>query len=466
MLGGWVSGLVETARLEARWRRSAVRRPGRPLELLFVGYNGARNTGSDVRVEEAVRQIVRLFGPSQVRATVVTQNPALTDGYFAGAKQIRAPDVFPPFLYREARRHDGVVACEGSMFKSTFANALSAMMIEGLGVAAAQGKLSIAYGAEAGRMDWVLGAMCRRYCADSLVIARTAESRNVLARYGITAKVGTDTAWTFEPHPRAAGAQALRQAGWREGEPLLIVCPINPFWWPVKASITRAAAWQLTGAGDRAHYRSIYFHRSGRDVWTAYERYLAALARAIDRFRQEHRIFTVLVAMEALDTDACVRLSGALGQVPVFSARDHDMFHLISILRCADAILSSRYHAIVTTMPALVPSAGIAMDERVRGLMIDRGHEHLLAGCDDPQLDDKALEMLRALVRDREALRGEIGRATIAHLRRMAGMGQDLVEYVCSRHPDIAPPAARSWEDYLPPLGAGLRDLVEIAVPS
>jgi hypothetical protein len=48
----------------------------------------------------------------------------------------------------------------------------------------------------------------------------------------------------------------------------------------------------------------------------------------------------------------------------------------------------------------------------------------------------------------------------------MARMGEDLVEYVRSRHPGIPPPAVHSWEDYLPPIGAGVRDLLEVPVPS
>jgi len=113
-----------------------------------------------------------------------------------------------------------------------------------------------------------------------------------------------------------------------------------------------------------------------------------------------------------------------------------------------------------------VPSAGIAMDERIRGLMGDRGHEHLLADCTDPQLEEKVFAMVGTLIRDREGLRAEIGQATATHLRRMARMGEDLVDYVRARHPEIPAPAARSWEDYLPPLSPRLRDLVEVAVPS
>ena len=94
------------------------------------------------------------------------------------------PDIFPPFLANEVPQHDGVVACEGSMFKSKFANALTTMMIGSLGIAAVQNKLSVGYGAEAGHMDPLVAKMCGRYCKNSFVITRNEESRTVLARAG------------------------------------------------------------------------------------------------------------------------------------------------------------------------------------------------------------------------------------------------------------------------------------------
>src|SRR5208337_3609422 len=146
--------------------------------------------------------------------------------------QVHLPDIFPPFLANEVPLHDGVVACEGSMFKSKFANALTTMMIGALGIASAQNKLSIGYGAEAGQMDASLQKMCRRYCSDSAVITRNIESQAVLGKLGVATELGTDTAWTFEPLPAAYGHKALRDAGWDGKTPVLAVCPINPFWWP------------------------------------------------------------------------------------------------------------------------------------------------------------------------------------------------------------------------------------------
>ena len=123
------------------------------LKLLFAGYNGTRNTGSDVRVEEMLRQVRHVLGEQNIALSVMTQNFDLTRGYFGDARQVFLPDVFPPFLHSEVRKHDGVVACEGSMFKSKFSNALTAMFIGALGIASAQNKLSLGYGAEAGAMD-------------------------------------------------------------------------------------------------------------------------------------------------------------------------------------------------------------------------------------------------------------------------------------------------------------------------
>lgn len=40
--------------------------PGKKLKVLLVGYNGARNTGSDVRVTAIARQVKALFGADKV----------------------------------------------------------------------------------------------------------------------------------------------------------------------------------------------------------------------------------------------------------------------------------------------------------------------------------------------------------------------------------------------------------------
>ncbi len=115
----------------------------------------------------------------------MSQNFDLTRGYFEGTSQVHLPDIFPPFLSREISKHHGVVAHEGSMFKSKFANALTTMIVGSLGIAAAENKLSVGYGGEAGQMDPLIAKLCGRYCKNSLVITRNEESRKILRELGV-----------------------------------------------------------------------------------------------------------------------------------------------------------------------------------------------------------------------------------------------------------------------------------------
>src|SRR5947209_9998287 len=214
LLEAWVSTNIERAKTGWMLGKGKPWQPGEKLKLLFAGYNGTRNMGSDVRVDEMLRQIRHILGADRVAFTAMTFDFERSRGYFENTAQVRLPDIFPPFLADEVPKHHGVVACEGSMFKSKFANALTTMMIGSLGIAAAQNKLSIGYGGEAGHMDPLLTKMCSRYCRNSLVITRNEESRSLLSDLGVPTELGTDTAWTFEPRPAEFGQKALREIGW------------------------------------------------------------------------------------------------------------------------------------------------------------------------------------------------------------------------------------------------------------
>jgi len=460
VLEAWVSGNIERAKAAWILGKGERWRPRQKLKLLFAGYNGTRNTGSDVRPEETLRQLRHILGTDNVEFSAMSQNFDLTRGYFAGAEQVHLPDVFPPFLSREVPKHHGVVVVEGSAFKSKFANALTTMIIGSLGTAAAQNKLAVGYGSEAGYMDPLVAKMCGRYCKDALIITRNEESRTVLRSLGVPTELGTDTAWTFQPLPPEYGRKALTDAGWDGKLPVLIVCPINPFWWPVKPSLVKYAARSTTGAYKDSHYRTVYFHKSGADVDVAFERYLTSIAKAVDAFRQRRRVFPILVATEALDARACRRISEKLGGLPVFTSEEHDMYQMVSILRAGHLMASSRFHGIVTSMPALLPSAGITMDERIRNLMRDRGHEELLMNVDDPDLEPKLLAALEKLATDGEKVADGIGRTVVKNLKVMARMGVYFEEEVQRRYPDFPTRKGQwSWEDYLPPMDEGLRRL-------
>ena len=113
-------------------------------------------------------------------------------------------------------------------------------------------------------------------------------------------------------------------------------------------------------------------------------------------------------------------------------------------------------------MPALVVSAGVTMDERIRNLMRERGHQHLLLNVDDPDLEPRLLQVMESLVTEAEAIRDSIGQTVVSNLKAMARMAIFLEDEVRRTYPEF--PLRRgvvSWEDNLPPLNETLRKLVE-----
>ena len=81
-------------------------------------------------------------------------------------------------------------------------------------------------------------------------------------------------------------------------------------------------------------------------------------------------------------------------------------------------------------MPSLVASAGVTMDERIRNLMRERGHEHLLLTVNDPHLEPKLVQVMETLFREAECVRDGIGRTVVRNLKVMARMGVFLEDAV------------------------------------
>jgi polysaccharide pyruvyl transferase WcaK-like protein len=225
----------------------------------------------------------------------------------------------------------------------------------------------------------------------------------------------------------------------------------------------KTAAMHLSGQFKREHYKSIYFHNASSEVDEKFDTYCASIARAVDAFRKEKAVFPILVGMEMLDRLACEEVESRLGQgAPLFVSDEYNMYELVSVLRNCAMMVSSRFHAIVTSMPGLVSSGGITMDERIRNLMTDRGHEDLFLEVDDPQLEERTLLLLRRLDRESERIRAEIGRAIPRQLELMGQMGIDFVDEVMRVYPEFPKPdLPRTWQAHLPALPAQVRMVVE-----
>ena len=101
------------------------------------------------------------------------------------------------------------------------------------------------------------------------------------------------------------------------------------------------------------------------------------------------------------------------------------------------------------------------MDERIRNLLRERGHEQLLLTVDDPDLESKLPAVMELLTSDVDSIRDGMGRSVVRNLKTMARMGVFLERAVHERYPEFpVRSGVHSWEEYLPPLSGNLELLL------
>ena len=428
----WFSGYTKILSI-AGLSRYEEREPGEKLKILLAGYNGARNTGADVRVIAIVEQVRQIFGDEKVELTVLTMNPENMKGYFANnVRMQRFSPIYVLDLYRACCSHHAVIICEGSTLKSTFANALAMFYIEAAGIMQKQGKPCIAYGTEVGTMDPWLEKMARRYCANTCFITRTKASKERLDALGLKGHTGTDTAWGFDGTRKTKRArEQLRQAGWN-GEQQIIGCAmIDPFCWPVKASLRKWIRASLTG-NYNDQYKKWYFFSRSEKRRRLFKKYIDSVANAIEVYAGKNNAFVAVIGMEALDQAACDRLSGKLS-VPhgVFCSADHDAFEVTGILKCLSELVTSRYHAAVLSMDRGIPIISISMDERLTELLEEAGMDQgFLLGTDDIQLEDDINHALKMAEEQCAQIRIKLQDKVRCHNDVLNDMGAFLKTYL------------------------------------
>ncbi|MCD8335675.1 MAG: polysaccharide pyruvyl transferase family protein [Lachnospiraceae bacterium] len=405
------------------------------MYILLVGYNGARNTGADVRVSEIVKQLQDRLGKDDVQISIMTLNEENIRCYFhSDIRLIHFSPVFFAKVFRACCANQAVILCEGSTLKSKFANALTLYFCEAAGIMKTQHKPCIAYGSEAGEMDDFLERTVKQLCADTYFIARTKNSLEEIQRLGLNGHLGTDAAWNFDSSSRTGWALTqLCQSGWDGTTPLLGIAPINPFWWPVKPSLAKWMKAKITG-DHSLQFQLWYFFSWSRKREQQFESYLDAIARSVNEFASKHSCHVVLFGMERLDTDACSKMKAKL-KVPasVFLSSDHDGREMAAVLRQLSLLVTSRYHAEVLSMSAKVPGIAISMDERLDNIMQEMDLcQYQLLHADDADLAAELKGALEYIVVHRKQIKERLGNQLINYQNTLDEMGDFLVSWLLS----------------------------------
>lgn len=446
-----VRHLVEATRLQ---RPVPVNRRAPSLRLLLAGYLGAGNVGSEVRCNEIVRQVRHLLASATVSFSAFAMSQPFIEGLVEDVGPLPFEGYVPDALARAVDLHDGVLACEGSMFKSNFSNVLSAVMAAALGMARRQGKIALGYGGEVGAMDRVLNAAVSEMASDAPIFCRNDASLDSARAAGLNARPGADTAWSFAPSPPSRGAALARAAGWTSGS-MLMVCPANPFWWPVRADPRRAIQTRREGRADPLAYGYVFFHHDDAEAQRRYRRYVAELASAVRTLATDMGAHPVLVAMEQADEIACRDVAEALGRAcGVVVAHRHHAGDVVALLRLATLLVSSRFHALVLALPALIPAIGIGNDERIGRLFAGHASARVLR-ADDPDLGGAIVEAVRRI--DPTEVRQSSTVTVRDELRAMGRMGVEVGKEVRRLHPELGAAQGESWRDGLPELDDRLR---------
>lgn len=354
---------------------------GQPLKILFVGYNGARNTGADARVVALTQQLEQTLGTDNIQMTVMTLDTENVSGYFS--PQVRLMHFTTMFLFsllRACSTHHVAILCEGSTLTPTFANVLCVFFCEAAGIMGRQGKPCMAYGSEVGRLTPWLAHLSSKLCRDTYFMVRTEESLRNLRALRLKGHVGTDTAWTFQSDEGEAWAhQQLIEAGWDGSQPLMGVAPLNPFCWPVRPSLWRWLKARFTHDFSQ-QYDKFYFFSDDTNRRQQYQHYLHAMAAATNRYCRKHKAFVVILGMEKLDTTVCQQMEELI-EAPhaVFTSNITNVFQMTGLLRQLSILLTSRYHASVLSMEKACPIVAVSIDARLNSLMreIKQGGRYL-----------------------------------------------------------------------------------------
>ncbi len=361
-------------------------RSGRPLRCLLVGYNGAGNTGSDIRLLAAIDDVREAFGP-QTQITVMSIDGVRTAAMLPDGAGIEVAEIsFSPLRYtlamwNLARRHDVMLLVEGSTFKQSWSVWLLHAYLWAANCARWSGNYAVAYAVDVGELSGFHALRTRHECERmALIITRTEIARQRLVALGVRRPIlsNTDTAFRY-----------VREGQHRpQGRRVVGLAPIEFFHWPV-----RLKPWCC----PEERYRWPFAF-----TWSAERRahsddMIETWGRLARHAIECHDLDVRLIAMEDLDTPVCERILQALGplaadRVSLVSSRDVVPDEMVSILRSLDALVTSRYHACVLSIGAAVPQLAVSHDERLASIYAEIGidHEYLL----DYQHSDLSAQLL------------------------------------------------------------------------
>lgn len=470
---GLVYSLAASAKvlgLNKKWR------PGEKLEVLFVAYSGARNTGAEVRVAECIRQVNQVLGEDNININMMTLDLADSEEYFKGYKvQFREfSSVFFAGVFREAIRNHLIVLVEGSCWKENFASALLLYFLYGAGLAQHLGKPSFSYAVDAGKMNKLNNYVSWLLSRDTKLITRSAPASKVLEDMLLPGAINrVDTAWSMPTETPEWADNKLKELGWDGKKKLAGLAFQNYFWWPIVPNVPAFIKTLLSGDATN-QYNLIYYYDYKKEDEEKFNAFRDQCAAYMDWLAETYDVQPVIVAMEALDEKACRDLIDHMKHKAILiSCNEYVGTQIGAILRRLSVLTTTRYHAMVLSMPGCVPYIGLSRDERIMGVMKEVGeYDRYYVDYRTDNLAETLKEKAAQILSDpKEAKRysAKIKKMLPYYFAQMGMLGLDIRDMVQEHFPEF--PSAQIDEDnvqnlvpYIPPnlLAASKRKFKQI----
>lgn len=418
---------------------------GEKLKMLFIAYSGARNTGAESRVAECIRQVNQVLGEDVVDINMTTLNLKEAEEYFKGYKvnlhQINY--VFFGSIFKLVLDNHIISLVEGSCWKENFSSALLLYFLYAAGLAEMLGKPSFSYAVDAGEMNRINNFVSWLLSKKTKLITRSADSNKVLENIHMPGAINrVDTAWSMPSESPKWARQKLMELGWDGNKPLFGLAFQNYFWWPVIPDLAKFVKSRVTGKAEY-QYKSVYFYDYDEKDRQEFESFKKTCAEVMDWTADKYGVQPVIVAMEALDESACKDLIGQMkNKAILISCNEYVGTEIAAILRLLNMLITTRYHAMVLSMPGCVPFVGLSRDERIRGVMKETGlYNDYYVDYRTKELAIVLKDKIKSILADakRASRVSEIIKQSLPYYYAQMGMlGLDIRDFVREKFPGIA----------------------------
>lgn len=247
-------------------------------------------------------------------------------------------------------------------------------------------KLIIAYAVDSGRLSRFNQKLVRHVASNTdLIITRTQAAANRLKTWKVSAPIEVTDDPAFDFNPLTSDKDFLKRK-WSEPENGVIgVAPIDYYLWPVTVRI-----W----GSKKNCYRWPYYFSDSKKRQMDRETLAVKYASFADEMIEKYGKSIALICMEELDEPLAGLILSHMNEkeeVRIFSSREYNASQMTAVLRSLDLLITSRYHAGILSLGAMVPQIAIGHDQRLKDLYRD------LEICDEYFLDYSSADLFQSL---------------------------------------------------------------------